>query len=636
MDAKQFLAEFGHIANAPGGVPRLREMIYNLAITGDLSRREVEDGDSQSLLAQIERAKAKRIREKKYKRSPKLENQPIIVPRHIKIPNTWRWTRLVDIGEINPKNEVEDETIASFIPMGGIPQFHSGKLEVNQRAWGEIKKGFTHFANGDVVLAKISPCFENGKAAVISGLINGVGAGTTELHVVRPIISFIDPAYVYLFLRSPYFAVEGENSMTGTAGQKRLSTDYFATRAFPLPPLAEQKRIVAKVDELMALCDKLEAQQQKRRELQTLARTAALDALANAQSPHELKVAWQRVQGHLPLLMGGPEDVGPFRNIIQHITCRGLLTDTRFEREPVGDDEMPFAIPECWHWTTLGDLADYITSGSRGWKKYLSDKGDIFIRSQDIKTDQLVLNDPAFLELPERAEGKRTLVQENDILLTITGANVGKCALVPPMNKNAYVSQHIALIRLKDSRNSSYLHMWLTNSFGGRQYLLAETYGDKPGLNLRQVGSVKIPLPPLDIQEQIVAFLSKQASMCKTLEKQLTKAQRTAEKLAEAAVAAITGTQIKDNDIMKAPKTELVTRLKLVVSPNSRDQAPLSAILARHKGELSAKALWSYSGLEIDGFYRQLKTEMARGWIVEPEKARVVEKSSAPETAEVV
>lgn len=86
---------------------------------------------------------------------------------------------------------------------------------------------------------------------------------------------------------------------------------------------------------------------------------------------------------------------------------------------------------------------------------------------------------------------------------------------------------------------------------------------------------------------------------------------------------------------MNVPKTELVTKLKLKTSPNNKDQAPLSAILAKHNGELSAKALYTNSGIEIDGFYRQLKSEMAEGWIEEPEKAQVIERTSSPDSAEV-
>jgi type I restriction enzyme, S subunit len=106
-------------------------------------------------------------------------------------------------------------------------------------------------------LAKITPCFENGKSAVFRNLTGGIGAGTTELHIVRPL--FVDQDYILLFVKSPHFIETGIPKMTGTAGQKRVPTEYFARSPFPLAPLAEQHRIVAKVDALMALCDQLEA-----------------------------------------------------------------------------------------------------------------------------------------------------------------------------------------------------------------------------------------------------------------------------------------------------------------------------------------------------------------------------------------
>lgn len=238
MDAKQFLAWFGHIVNAPGGLEQLRQMIYNLAITGTLVPQQPGDGDAHILLEQIGQTRQRLIQAKAYKRLPRLESEPIDMPENIVLPSSWCWTRLLDVGEISPRNEADDNELVAFIPMSGISQLHRGSLISETRPWGEIKKGFTHFANGDVVVAKITPCFENGKAAVISELDNtkGIGAGTTELHVFRSIHPHLLSEYVYLFLRSPYFCVEGEQNMTGTTGQKRLPTDYFATRAMPLPP----------------------------------------------------------------------------------------------------------------------------------------------------------------------------------------------------------------------------------------------------------------------------------------------------------------------------------------------------------------------------------------------------------------
>ena len=103
---------------------------------------------------------------------------------------------------------------------------------------------------------KITPCFQNGKSVVFRNLTGGLGSGTTELHIVRPL--FVEPDFIILFLKCPDFIETGIPKMTGTAGQKRVPAGYFAHSPFSLPPLAEQRRIVVKVDELMGLCDRLE------------------------------------------------------------------------------------------------------------------------------------------------------------------------------------------------------------------------------------------------------------------------------------------------------------------------------------------------------------------------------------------
>jgi type I restriction enzyme S subunit len=311
-------------------------MVYQLAITGTLTLQLSADGNARALLAEIGRLREQLVRDKKYKRLPKLEAQALSVPSGIDLPASWCWTRLLDVGEISPRNDAEDEALASFIPMSGIPQLHQGALFAEAARWRDIKKGFTHFANGDVVVAKITPCFENGKAASITGLEHGIGAGTTELHVFRPIHPGVLSGYVYLFLRSPYFAIEGERSMTGTAGQKRLPTDYFATRAFPLPPTEEQSRIVAKVDELMALCDQLEAQQRQRRSLQNKLRQSMLKAVAAASSPHELQTTWVRLADNFGRLFDTQEDVAELRMLVLDLAIQGYLTE-QFSGEESAD-----------------------------------------------------------------------------------------------------------------------------------------------------------------------------------------------------------------------------------------------------------------------------------------------------------
>jgi len=556
MDAQQFLAEFGHIANAPGGVQKLREMVYQLAITGKLTAQLDTDGNARELLADIATLRNRLTREKAYKRLPKLEAEALDIPSAIELPATWCWTRLLDIGEISPRNDVSDDNSASFIPMSGFSEFHMVALAPEAEKWGNIKKGFTHFRNGDVVVAKITPCFENGKAAVIKGLDHGIGAGTTELHVFRPIHTGVSPEYIYLFLRSPFFAVEGEKNMTGTAGQKRLPTEYFATRALPLPPTAEQSRIVTKVDELMTLCDKLEERQQTRRKLQNNLRRSTLQAVASATSPHELQATWARLADNFGQLFHAPEDVRELRDVVFDLALRGLLlptSQTKIQIEQVSADLQ--LSPVGWRWMTLEELSEYITSGSRGWKAYLANTGDAFIRSQDIKNDALIFENPAHVALPEKAEGKRTLVNAGDLLLTITGGNVGKCAIVPDLPYKAYVSQHVALIRLRDPKLSEFIHFWMINAYGGRSFLSRYIYGDKPGLNLTQVGSIPIPVPPEVERNKILINLRGHQKLFDRLMGKIKAKQLLSTALATAVTSSFTGIAMEEAE-QPAPNPE--------------------------------------------------------------------------------
>ena len=152
----------------------------------------------------------------------------------------------------------------SFCPMPVIPTDYRESVVSEVRRWGDIKKGYTHFAEGDVVVAKITPCFQNRKSCIMTAFERGVGAGTTELHVIRPFTDAVVPKYLLLFYKSPDFLQNGVDRMTGTAGQQRVPREYFAYTPLPLPPLAEQHRIVAKVDELMDLLDRLEETRRRR------------------------------------------------------------------------------------------------------------------------------------------------------------------------------------------------------------------------------------------------------------------------------------------------------------------------------------------------------------------------------------
>lgn len=158
---------------------------------------------------------------------------------------------------LNPKNNLDDNLKTAFIPMALISDGYLSKHSSEIRRWGDIKKGFTHFANGDIGIAKITPCFQNKKSVIFTNLGNGYGAGTTELSIIRVIENTILKKYILWFVKTDYFISNGVKSFTGTAGQQRIHKDYLKNCLFPLPPIAEQKRIVAKIEELLPLCNKL-------------------------------------------------------------------------------------------------------------------------------------------------------------------------------------------------------------------------------------------------------------------------------------------------------------------------------------------------------------------------------------------
>jgi type I restriction enzyme S subunit len=160
--------------------------------------------------------------------------------------------------QVNPAKAARDALPAdaevTFVPMPAVDA-DSGAITAPQvRAFGEVRKGFTSFRDGDVIMAKITPCMENGKAAIARGLRCGLGFGSTEFHVLRPSEAAL-PEFVYYFIRQESFRAAAEMEMTGSVGQKRVPAEFVQNARMPLPPLPEQVRIVARVAELSAHVD---------------------------------------------------------------------------------------------------------------------------------------------------------------------------------------------------------------------------------------------------------------------------------------------------------------------------------------------------------------------------------------------
>lgn len=245
----------------------LRQSILQEAVQGKLTadwRKQNPDVEPASeLLKRIKAEKEKLIKEEKIKKQkPLLPITQDEIP--FELPDGWVWCRLGKICVVNPRNNKKDDLDCSFIPMRLISDKYGVIPDFEIKKWFEIKSGFTHFADNDIVIAKITPCFENSKAAIMKNLKNCFGAGTTELHILRAIL--IIPDFIYIVSKTSEFLKEGQKQMTGTAGQKRVPKSFIENYSIALPPLPEQQQIVKKVDKLMQLCDELEENVKKAKE----------------------------------------------------------------------------------------------------------------------------------------------------------------------------------------------------------------------------------------------------------------------------------------------------------------------------------------------------------------------------------
>ena len=136
------------------------------------------------------------------------------------LPPGWMWARLKDVAAINPRVTAQDDATVGFVPMACVPTDYRSPVQFESRTWGSIKSGYTHMADGDVAVAKITPCFQNAKSCILAGLPGGVGAGTTELVVFRVDTELVVDKFLLVFFKSPEFLLAGVATMTGTAGQQ--------------------------------------------------------------------------------------------------------------------------------------------------------------------------------------------------------------------------------------------------------------------------------------------------------------------------------------------------------------------------------------------------------------------------------
>ena len=385
------------------------------------------------------------------------------VSRQHLFPSGWSRRRLRFDVRTNPvKSELDlpGDTEVSFVPMDAVGELGGLRLDQTRELAGTYN-GYTYFADGDVCVAKITPCFENGKGAIAEGLTNGVAFGTTELHVLRPSPT-LDGRFLFYLTIAHDFRSYGESEMLGAGGQKRVPEGFLKDWIPPLPHIEVQQRIARFLDE----------------------KTARIDALIEKKQTLLERLAEKR------------------QALITRAVTKGL--NPNVPMKPSGVDWLG-DIPVHWGVKQLRHVRKYLTSGSRDWAAYYADDGSPFLRMTNVTSQgvELDLCDLRFVDVRDVTEGTRTSVRESDILITIT-AELGAVAVARKEIEGAYINQHLALFRPESSLcDSNFLVNFLSTDMARQQFLVSGQGGTKQGLGFDQVNSVVVGFPPISEQEKI-------------------------------------------------------------------------------------------------------------------------------------
>ena len=461
---------------------KLRQKILDLAIHGKLVPQDPTDEPASVLLERIKAEKERLIKEGKIKRSkksaktsdtPHYENVPF------EVPDGWKSVPVSELFCLNPKSEITDDTSVGFIPMACVNDGFSGNHQFEERIWKEVKKGYCHFQNGDIGIAKISPCFENLKSTIFQNLPNNYGAGTTELVILRP-LNIHAKFYLYLF-KSQWYISEGTKYFKGVVGQQRVHKGIFTDLQIPLPPLTEQYRIVAEIEKWFALIDQIE---QGKADLQTAIKQTKSKIL-------DLSI-------HGKLVPQDPNDEPAIE----------LLKRIHPDFIPCDNGHYP-QLPDSWSTTTLKDLCESINGLWKGKKEPFIHVG--IIRNANFTKDfKLDYSNIEYIDVEQQTFAKRHLMN-GDLIVEKSGGSdnnpVGRTILYEGKSGVFSFSNFTMVLRIKHSNTilSKFLYYYILAIYqkGAMRLMQTQTTG-LHNLILDKFLSMPIHIPSLSEQEQIV------------------------------------------------------------------------------------------------------------------------------------
>ena len=392
--------------------------------------------------------------------------------------------QMSDLFLLNPKSEIDDNTEIGFIPMACVDDGFSGKHSFEIRNWGDVKKGYCHFQDGDIGVAKISPCFENLKSCILQSLPNGVGTGTTELVILRS-LGVYAPFYLYLF-KSSWYISQGTKYFKGVVGQQRVNKAIFTELEVPLPSVAEQERIVAEIKRWFGLIDLIEKDKFNLANNIKLAKSKILDLAI-----------------HGKLVPQDPTDE-PASELLKRINPKAEITCDNGHYQ-----KLPFKIPKSWVWCGHNNILE-ISGGSQPAKNhFISVPKDNYIRLYQIRDYG---DNPIPVYIPEELASKRT--EKGDILLARYGGSLGKVFHAETGAYNVAMAKVIFKYPNVIVRDFAYYY-YLSDLYQGRLKEISRTA--QAGFNSSDFNEMFFPLPPYEEQKRIVNAINKTFTILDTI-----------------------------------------------------------------------------------------------------------------------
>ncbi len=563
---------FDLLATAPGGVARLRELILTLAVRGKLVAQDAGDEPASVLLASAKAAKHGPDGRVTVKQGNKSVDAAPDEELPFEVPQGWAWTRFGDVSLVSGgvtlgrKGALARPVVLPYVRVANVQRWRIDLAVMKEVVIDESEVERYRLVDGDLLIIEGGDSDKVGRTAIWQG---EVPTCLHQNHVFRARSAYgaWTPAWGQLYLNSPtarsYFAASAKQ----TTNLASINMSELRACPFPLPPLQEQARIVARVDELMRLCDALEAKGRLEAEQHAHLLNTLLGTLTDSSTPEELAANWQRVADHFDLLLDRPEAVDALEQTILQLAVRGLLvhqdpqdvpatspietgyTETglasakhtvkgRLRHPSAAGPKEPHSLPVGWTWTLAANVMEML-NGYAFKSEWFKSRGTRLLRNVNVSHGATDWSQVAYIDDSLAASYAQFKLVAGDIVLSLDRPIIStglKLAVLTDADLPCLLLQRVA--RLSPNRralSSDYLLLWLQSDLFVGAIDPGRSNG-VPHISTKQVSGLTLGLPPLQEQARIVARVTELRRLCADLRQRLAASRSTQAHLADALV----------------------------------------------------------------------------------------------------